>query len=105
MPGEERHRVADAGAEVERPARRGVIARELGGDVRDLVLGEVLGAFAGQPDVGRMHRPVFVRELVELDLVHHSTLIARCETSCMPRASTSSRMRGLVSASRSAAHE
>src|SRR5689334_7127147 len=101
---EERHRVANAGAEVEHLARRDLGARELGRDVDDLVLGEVLGILAGQPDVCRVHSAVLVGELVELDLVHTQPRTLGRDTSCMPRAITSARMRGLVSASRSAAH-
>ena len=72
VPREERHRIADAGAEVERCPGNGMPALELGRDVGNLVLGKILGVLAGQLDVGRVQIPVFVGELVEFDLVHHS---------------------------------
>ena len=72
VPREERHRIADAGAEVERRPGNGMPALELGRDVGNLVLGKILGVLAGQLDVGRVQIPVFVGELVEFDLVHHS---------------------------------
>src|SRR5688572_15409927 len=103
MPREERDRIADASPEVEHRSRLDIGAPQLGHDVDDFVLGEILGILAGQPDIGRVHGPVLVGELVELDLVHHSLQTSRYETSCMPRAATSSRIRGLIKASRSAA--
>ena|SRR6188472_1824157 len=103
MAREERHGIANARAEVERPARHYRVARELGRDIRNLVLGEVLGILTGQPDVRRVHGAVFVSKLVELYFVHNYARTLGRETNCMPRASNSSRMRGLISASRSAA--
>jgi hypothetical protein len=67
---EKRHGVTDTGAEVEGPACGRPVTLELGRDVRDLVLREILGILARQRDVGRMEIAVLIGELVELCLVH-----------------------------------
>src|SRR5205814_7952474 len=71
---EERHRVADASAEVEHP-RSGAEGAEplaVAREVDDLVLGEVLRILARRLDVRGVQRPVLDRELVELGFVHRA---------------------------------
>src|ERR1044071_4532084 len=73
---EKGHRIPDAGAEIEYRRLRGrarTRARQLAGEIHDLVLGEVLGALARALDVLRMHRAVFRGELIELGFVHVPT--------------------------------
>src|SRR5690606_32425272 len=75
----ERHRIADPGAEIEhgRCRRRGALRRrKLALEIDDLVLGEILGALARDANVRRVQRAVLGGELVELGLVHVSTLKA-----------------------------
>jgi hypothetical protein len=75
---EERHRIADAGAEVEHPRiERPARTRELGGDVLDLVFREILRRLAREPDVGRMQIAILGSEFVEFGFFHRGSISHR----------------------------